>query len=133
MTLHVELAIPEGEIWAGSAELVIAKTLDGDIGVLSGHAPVIGILAEGSLVQIRPEGSAGSDVFAAVSGGFFSVADNNVSILARQAQLGREVDAVVARSALDDALEAAGPVSTAEEPADVRYYRALLRAAEQGS
>ena len=52
MTLHVTLVVPEGEIWAGPADRVIAKTLDGDIGVLTGHTPVLGILAQGSLVRI---------------------------------------------------------------------------------
>jgi F-type H+-transporting ATPase subunit epsilon len=139
VTLQVELVVPEGEVWAGQAGLVIAKTLDGDIGVLTGHTPVLGILAEGSLVRIRPEsgsdGSGGSDgngseVVAAVNGGFFSVADDRVSILAREAQLGSEVDTSAARAALDEALQQAeGSESGNEEPADVRYYRALLRAA----
>ena len=55
MTLRVELVAPEGEIWAGDAQRVIAKTLDGDIGILTGHTPVLGILAEGSIVRILPE------------------------------------------------------------------------------
>jgi F-type H+-transporting ATPase subunit epsilon len=134
VTLQVELAVPEGELWAGPAALVIAKTLDGDIGVLTGHSPVLGILAEGSMVRIRTEGGAdgatgGDEVVAAVSGGFFSVADDQVSILARQAQLGAEVDTSAARAALDEALQAEGAASGNEEPADVRYFRALLRAA----
>ncbi len=135
MTLQVELAVPEGELWAGPAEMVIAKTLDGDIGVLTGHSPVLGILAEGSLVRIRTEGGAdspadGGEVVAALNGGFFSVADNRVSILAREAQLGGEVDARATRAALDEALQnAEGSATGSEEPADVRYFRALLRAA----
>ena len=135
MTLQVELAVPEGELWTGPAALVIAKTLDGDIGVLTGHSPVLGILAEGSMVRIRtedgPDGQAsGDEVVAAVSGGFFSVADDRVSILARQAQLGGEVDASATRAALDEALQNEdGATSGNEEPADVRYFRALLRAA----
>jgi F-type H+-transporting ATPase subunit epsilon len=132
VTLHVELVVPEGELWAGSAEMVIAKTLDGDIGVLSGHSPVLGILVAGSLVRIRPEDSAASEVTAAVGGGFFSIADDRVSILAREAQLGSEVDAAAAQAALDSALEAAGPAQ-GEESDDVRYYRAQLRAADSGS
>jgi F-type H+-transporting ATPase subunit epsilon len=132
VTLQVELAVPEGEIWSGNAEMVIAKTLDGDIGVLTGHTPVLGILAEGSLVRIQPEGD-GSDrgeIVAAVYGGFFSVAQDRVSVLARQAQLGSEVDTRAARASLDEALQQAeGSDSGSEEPADVRYYRALLRAA----
>ena len=129
MTMKVELVEPEGEIWAGDAEMVIARTVDGEIGLLTNHAPVIGILYEGSTVQIRPENNAG-DIFAAVSGGFLSMADNQVSILARQAQLGQEVDTPAAQAALDQAIQAAGPAANGpEEPADVRYYRALLRAA----
>jgi F-type H+-transporting ATPase subunit epsilon len=140
MTLQVELVVPEGEVWSGPARLVIAKTLDGDIGVLTGHTPVLGILAEGSVVQIKPEegaagnggdgGGGGGEVTAAVGGGFFSVADNRVSILAHQAQLGREVDTAAARAALDTALQdAQASPEGDEEPADVRYFRALLRAA----
>jgi F-type H+-transporting ATPase subunit epsilon len=131
VTLRVELAVPDGEIWSGNAQMVIAKTLDGDIGVLTGHTPVLGILAEGSLVRIRPEdGADGGEIVAAVYGGFFSVADDRVSVLARDAQLGSEVDARAARASLDEALQQAeGSDSGSEEPGDVRYYRALLRAA----
>jgi F-type H+-transporting ATPase subunit epsilon len=139
VTLQVELVVPEGEVWSGPARLVIAKTLDGDIGVLTGHTPVLGILAEGSVVQIKPEDSAagdggggggGGEVTAAVGGGFFSVADNRVSILAHQAQLGREVDTAAARAALDRALQDAQTSPEGdEEPAEARYFRALLRAA----
>jgi len=134
VTLRVELVQPEGEIWSGDAEMVIARTLDGEIGLLTGHAPVIGILAEGSTVQIRHANPSEPDTFAAVSGGFLSVADNRVSILARQGQLGRDVDPTAAQAALDRALEAAGPAAGGpEEPPDVRYYRALLHAADQVS
>jgi F-type H+-transporting ATPase subunit epsilon len=133
MTLSVELVQPEGELWAGNAEMVVARTLDGEIGLLTNHAPIIGILYEGSMVQIRPD-NGGSDIFASVSGGFLSMADNRVSILARQAQLGHEVDTGAAQAALDRALEAAGPAAGGpEEPPDVRYYRALLRAAEESA
>jgi F-type H+-transporting ATPase subunit epsilon len=132
VTLQVELVQPEGEIWAGEAEMVVVRTLDGEIGLLTNHAPVIGILAEGSTVQIRPPNSGDADVLAAVTGGFVSMADNRVSILARQAQLGKDVNVQVAQNELDRALQDAGPAAGGpEEPADVRYYRALLHAAGQ--
>jgi F-type H+-transporting ATPase subunit epsilon len=135
VTLRVELVVPEGEVWSGEAEMVIAKTLDGDIGVLTGHTPVLGILAEGSVVRIKPDtdaagGDEGDEVVAAVNGGFFSVADDRVSILAQDARLGGDIDAKAARAALESALQDAQAQATGgEEPADVRYYRALLRAA----
>jgi F-type H+-transporting ATPase subunit epsilon len=131
MTLSVELVEPEGELWAGHAEMVIARTLDGEIGVLTNHAPLIGILYEGSMVQIRPDDHTQPDVFAAVSGGFLSVANNRVSILARDAVLGRHVDTAATQTALTDALAELAQPPGPEEPANVRYYRALLDAAEQ--
>ncbi len=124
MTLQVALVIPGRELWSGEASTVIAKTTEGDIGVLTGRAPVFGILAEGSLVEILTEESR---VKAAVSGGFLSVADDRVSILAAQAQLGQDVDVEVTRGELAAALAEASPV--AEDTPEARYARARLRAA----
>jgi F-type H+-transporting ATPase subunit epsilon len=124
VTLHVTLVVPDRELWSGEARTVIAKTTEGDIGVLTGHSPVFGVLAEGSLVEILNEES---EVRAAVSGGFLSVADDQVSILAAQAQLGEEVNPEEARRELAAAL--AEGVSGPEEPAEAKYARALLRAA----
>jgi F-type H+-transporting ATPase subunit epsilon len=124
VTLHAALVVPDRELWSGEARIVIAKTLEGDIGVLTGHAPVFGILAEGSVVEILTEDA---EVRAAVSGGFLSVADDRVSILAAQAQLGAEVDLEEARRELATAIAEAPP--GAEEPAEAKYAKALLRAA----
>jgi F-type H+-transporting ATPase subunit epsilon len=137
VTLRVELVAPDGEIWAGRARMVIAKTLDGDLGVLAGHSPVLGILAEGSLVRILdPEGDeepAGQEVVAAVSSGFLAVADDRVSILSRQAQLASAVDTAAVQAELDAALEGTVPVAPEDEPTEVKYARALLRAAGERS
>jgi len=127
VTLHVALVVPDRELWSGEARTVIAKTTEGDIGVLTGHSPVFGVLAEGSLVEILHDDPDRGPVQAAVSGGFLSVADNRVSILAAQAQLGAEVNADEARQELEGALAEAEP--GAEEPADAKYARARLRAA----
>jgi F-type H+-transporting ATPase subunit epsilon len=133
VTLRVELVAPDGEIWSGRARMVIAKTLEGDLGVLTGHEPVLGILAEGSLIRILdPEGngeSAGGEVLAAVSSGFLAVADDRVSILSRQAQLASSVDTGAVQAELDAALGSAEPGSPDEEPTEVKYARALLQAA----
>ena len=43
--LHVELVSPEREIWAGEADMVVAKTIEGEMGIMPGHAPVLGLLA----------------------------------------------------------------------------------------
>ena len=137
MTLRVELVAPDGEIWSGRARMVIAKTLDGDLGVLTGHSPVLGILAEGSLVRIvgpeAGEAAAVEDVLAAVSSGFLAVADDRVSILSRQAQLASTVDTGAVQAELDAALEGVAPMAPEEEPTEVKYARALLRAAGERS
>ena len=129
--MHVALVVPDRQLWAGEATTVIAKTTEGDIGVLTGHAPVLGILAEGSLVRIRPDEDGADEVRAAVSSGFFSVADDRVSILAREALLSTDIDASSAQAALDAALGEAA--SGERESAEVRYYRAQLQAAGSDS
>jgi F-type H+-transporting ATPase subunit epsilon len=127
VTLNVSLVVPDRELWSGEARIVIAKTSEGDIGVLSGHSPVFGILAEGSLVEVLPpEDSEQPGLKAAVSGGFLSVADDQVSILAAEAQLAEHIDVSLARQALDEA--PAGP-NAGEESSEAKYARALLRAA----
>ena len=123
MSLHVALVVPDRELWSGEADMVIAKTAEGDIGVLTGHSPVFGILAEGSITDILGE----ETVRAAVSGGFLSVADDKVSILAAQAQLGGEINVEQTRQELAAALAEAVPGS--EDSPAVRYAKARLRAA----
>ena len=136
MTVHVELLLPDRSLWSGEAGLVIAKTLDGDIGVQAGHSPVFGILSPGSVVRIREvpgDESPGDVVRAAVRDGFLSVTDNRVSILASSGELADEVDVPAVNADLDAATAAAGSAAAAEESPDVRYARARLRAAgEQG-
>ncbi|HEY3878287.1 MAG TPA: F0F1 ATP synthase subunit epsilon [Trebonia sp.] len=130
-TLHVELLMPDRSLWSGEAGMVIAKTIDGDIGVLPGRAPVFGILSPGSLVRIREvEGSDPADeIRAAVRDGFLSVTENRVSILTSVGELSEEVDHASARSDLDSATAEAGTSAAAEESVEVRYARARLRAA----
>ena len=137
MSLRVELVVPDGEIWSGHARMVIAKTLEGDVGILTSHPDVLGILVEGSVVRVLdPEqgsaDSAGSgEVRAAVSSGFLSVHDDRVSILARQAELGSQVDQAAVRAELD---ASAGEVGQGEEETtELKYSRARLRAAGDGS
>jgi F-type H+-transporting ATPase subunit epsilon len=136
VTLQVALVVPDGELWSGNARMVIAKTLDGDIGLLGSHPSVLGILVPGSVVEIRdPEDGGGAQepiVRAAVLSGFLSVHDDRVSIMAREATLGSQVDRATVQSELDAALSEGGPGGD-EESAEVKYARALLRASGDGS
>lgn len=78
MTLKVELVSPTERVWSGEATSVSARTVEGDIGVLTDHAPLFGVLVDG---QVIIHGTNGEDKQFKVSGGFLSVANNRVSIL----------------------------------------------------
>jgi F-type H+-transporting ATPase subunit epsilon len=127
----VELLMPDRSLWSGEAGMVIAKTIDGDIGILGGRAPVFGILSPGSLVRIQPEAGeeSGEEVRAAVRDGFLSVNNDRVSILTSVGLLADDVEVTAARADLDAASAEAGSASAAEESVEVRYARARLRAA----
>ena len=99
--LHVELVSVEREVWSGEATTVVAKTTEGEIGILPGHTPLLGQVADGSTVRILEAG--GGEVRAAVHGGFLSVTEQGVTILAEVAELGQDVDQARARTALERA------------------------------
>ncbi len=98
--LTVELVAADRMVWSGEANMVIARTVEGDIGVLRGHAPVLSLLSE-AIVEITAED--GHTVFAVADGGFLSVANDRVSILSEHAELATEVDVDEARALLEDA------------------------------
>jgi F-type H+-transporting ATPase subunit epsilon len=100
-TLQVELVAVERKIWSGEARMVIARTTEGELGILPGHAPLLGQLAEGGVVTIR--GAEGEDLVVAAHGGFLSVTDRGVSILAETAEISTEIDVQRARDALSRA------------------------------
>ena len=78
MTLKVELVSPTERVWSGDAVNVSARTVEGDIGILTDHAPMFGVLVDG---EVSIKGTDGSTTEFKVSGGFLSVANNRVSIL----------------------------------------------------
>ena len=85
MGLQVELVSVEREVWSGEADMVVARTTEGEIGILPGHAPLLGQLAEGYDVRIQQTG--GGEIAVTVSGGFLSVTEAGVTILAEAATL----------------------------------------------
>ena len=99
--LNVALVSVEREIWSGEATQVNARTTEGEIGILPGHATLLGQLAEGFTVTVRQAG--GGDVVAAVHGGFLSVTEGGVTILAEIAELAEDIDSGRASDALQRA------------------------------
>ena len=103
MALEVHVVTPEREVWAGQATEVIAHGVDGDVGIPSGHAPLLVHLAIGPL-QIQEED--GMWLKAVVDGGFLHVSTeegaSRVDVLATNAQLESEIDVEAARRRLEE-------------------------------
>ncbi|MEN9324489.1 MAG: hypothetical protein RL414_243 [Actinomycetota bacterium] len=80
--LTVEVVSPDKRVWSGEATMVSARTLEGDIGILPNHAPVLGVLVDGT-VSIKS--ADGNTVEFVINGGFLSVSNNRVSVLGQSA------------------------------------------------
>lgn len=120
--LHVELVAADHEIWSGEANIVIAKTRTGEIGIQAGHTPVLGELVSGP-VTIR--GTDGTEAVAAVHSGFLSFAENKLSVLAEVAELSEEIDTQRAERALEKARAAHD--ESAERRAELRLRAGMGR------
>ena len=98
--LELRVVSADRVVWSGQAENVIAKTVEGDIGVLAGHEPVLALLAPGGVEVIQPDGKR---EIIAVDGGFISVAQGRVSIISEYARMAEEITVDRAERALAEA------------------------------
>lgn len=94
MSLAVEVVSAEEELFSGDAEFVLARTVEGEIGILPGHTPILALLAPGDIKVRTPSGE---EIFS-IGGGFMTVKDDKVIILAEEpgGELGAEEGAVSA-------------------------------------
>ena len=122
--MQVELVAVERQIWSGPAQMVVARTVEGDIGVMPGHAPLLAQLREGFAARII--GTDGTVQAVAVHGGFLSVTKEGVTILAEDAELSENIDVTAARAAYERARTTGG--ESAETEAELRRARAELLA-----
>ncbi len=103
MTLEVHLVTPEREVWVGDVEMLIAHGVDGEVGILGGHAPLLVQLAIGPLRMQMPDGAWTKAV---VDGGFMHVSTEDgatrADVLASQAELESEIDVEAARRRLSE-------------------------------
>jgi len=106
-TMHVELVSVERALWSGEATAVYARTVEGELGILPGHTPLLGALEPGWVVRI--DRAEESELRVAVHGGFLSVRQDGVSVLAEMAEPAEDIDTGRARAALDRADPASGP------------------------
>lgn len=96
--LTVNVVSAERALWSGAAKSVVAKTPEGEIGILPGHEPVLALLVESPLRIEEPDGT---KMLVAVHGGFFAVDGNNVQVIAEVAELAEDIDVDRAKAALE--------------------------------
>ncbi len=95
MTLQVELVSPERILFAGDADMVVARTTEGDIAFLTDHAPFLGLLVEW---PVRVKLAGGGEEVAAVHGGFVEISHNRLTILSDIAEMADQIDLDRARA-----------------------------------
>lgn len=83
-TLHVSVVSATSQVWEGEAKTVVARTTEGEIGILPGHEPVLAILGAGEVRITSPEGQVST---ALADDGFLSVSEDTVTVVAREASL----------------------------------------------
>lgn len=127
--LTVAVVSAERSVWSGAAKSIVAKTPEGEMGVLPGHEPVLALLVESPL---RIEQADGTKVMVAVHGGFFSVDGDAVNVIAEVAEMASDIDLDRAKAALERAkAEANGSddpqAHAAVRRAETRVHVASLR------
>jgi F-type H+-transporting ATPase subunit epsilon len=83
MSFHVDIVAPEAIVWSGDADFLVAKTVEGEIGILTDHEPLMAALATGVVVVE----AGGERVTVGTHGGFLQVVDNRVTLLTDRAEL----------------------------------------------
>ena len=121
--MQVEVVSADAVVWSGEATNIIAKTVDGDIGILANHSPVLAVLVPGGVEIVCPDGAR---EIVAVEGGFMSVSRGRVSILSEYARMAQEISL---RDAEKDLAEAEAAIDGGDD-SDETHTR-MLRALAQ--
>ena len=132
--MQVELVAADRLVWSGEATMVIARTTEGDVGILPNHAPLLSLMDDG-VVDVTTTDD--ETWIAAVDAGFLSVAGNRISILAEHAEMAHDIDLENARHDLERAESNGENSDEAHDQAELRASRAWaearIRAAEKRS
>ncbi len=101
MPMNLEIITAERQVYSDEVDMVIAPGIDGQLGILPQHAPLMTILKPGEMT-VRKDGE---DMYVAVSGGFMEVMGNKVSVLADACERSDEIDEERAQAAMERAQE----------------------------
>lgn len=83
--LHVSVISPEAVLFDGDADSVVAPAYDGEVGILTGHAPMMTLLGKGQLRVAGGAAAGAEERRFAVEGGFLQVVDNQVRVVTEKA------------------------------------------------
>lgn len=126
MTLTVRVISPDKTIWDEQAQEVILPSTTGQLGILSGHAPLLSALDAGVM---RVRSGANQDwVAIALMGGFAEVEENEVTILVNAAERGDAIDLEEARSAYNEAQNRLSQVQPDDRQGQIQANQAYKRA-----
>lgn len=128
--MQVEVVSADRVVWSGTSTNVIAKTTDGEIGILPGHSPVLAVLQPSAVVIFAADGKQREII--AVDGGFVSVSQGRVSILSEYARMADEISVAQAERELAEAQQRLDSGDGSEE--DHQHFQratAQLRAAQK--
>jgi F-type H+-transporting ATPase subunit epsilon len=125
MTLTVRVIAPDKTVWDSPAEEVILPSTTGQLGILSGHAPLLSALDIG-VMRVRSDKEW---IAIALMGGFAEVESNEVTILVNGAERGDSIDKSTARSNYEAAEKRMGEVEGSDDrQANIQAKQALKRA-----
>jgi F-type H+-transporting ATPase subunit epsilon len=119
-TFNLTIVTPDKDFFNGEAEMVIVRSVEGDMGILRNHEPVVAPLAIG-MVRIKKPGESFED--AACSGGFVNITEDEVTIITDAAEWGHEIDVDRAKAAAE---RAKGHMESKGEHVDVLRARVGL-------
>ena len=128
--MQVELVAADRLVWSGEATMVIARTTEGDVGILPNHAPMLSTMVYG-IVDVTTTDN--ETWIAAVDAGFLSVANNRISILSEHAEMSHDIDLERARTELERCLRDGAVDDEALAAAEEAWAEARVRAAEKAS
>ena len=119
-TIRLEVVTPEKMVFSDDVDLILAWGVEGQLGILPHHAPLMTILQPGDLVFRK----AGKEESLTISGGFLEVRPDKVVVLADACERAEEIDVARAEAAKQRAQEA---LKTAATEVDVAAAEAALR------
>jgi len=124
-TLMCEIITPERIVYTNEVEMVVAPTIDGEIGVLPLHAPLVSALRPGE-VRVKWDNEKEVEWFA-VAGGYIQVHEDKVIILADHAVVASQIDVERARQALEHAKERMAALPPEADEVEVDTMQAELK------